>query len=965
VKFSFQLLKSWRFTLLLSIVSVASFAFGAGPTDSAPVSAELDANGQPPRLLSAFFGLDDSLPFGANRLCLGAWEKDGMPVVLSHTIDAETLQAEDFRVFTRAGGQRTPLCVTLRPSLDAGEKRTVLLIGEFGDAANDPPVRVLVVDDLKSDGTVGEQVNFRGAETQVIPLEDGPTLVWAAIVPQKIWSQSGRGSSCPTNTQQVVRVTWAGGVKLPSGEEPGDTERALYRVTLTHPDGSRNEVTPASLADLGDNDNNHFLCLDTSVPATAVAFPAGHLVDPNGDLNPDSQIAVIGAAEIQADLHIAPDNTEKVDTEKDDIAHGEAESKATPASDADDRPVRFYDIKLPLPAATINGDVEQAAGRNAYFGDLHVHTTYSFDAFAFGTMATPDDAYRYARGEAIRHPGGFDLQLRKPLDFYAVTDHAMFLGLANESADTRTAFSKYPHIEYMHDLNAPENRLNSATQRRQAFGSFLADNLFGIDEGDVDGGLVNDIIASAWADIVAAAKRHNEPGKFTTLVGYEYTSSGSDRGNLHRNVIFRGADRLPEIPFSRFNDINPEALWDWMDDLREQGIESLAIPHNSNGSNGQMFKLVDWAGDPMDDEYAAKRLRNEPLIEITQIKGTSETHPMLSDNDEWAGFEIMPYRIATTIHSEKKGSYAREALINGLAFEDKGVRNPYKFGFIGSSDTHTGATPDEESNYVGKLGLLDAAGTQRGSVPLPVDQVQPEATNQETIDGRIYVKGANQTWSAAGLAGVWAEENTRDAIYDALRRKETFATSGSRIRVRLFGGYGFDEGMLRSKDAVNRAYAEGVSMGADLLGNGANVPSFLAWATQDVSSVALQRLQIIKGWTVDGEHNEIVYDVACADGGAPDPESHRCPDNGASVDITDCSVTPRVGDPELKTVWSDPDFDPSVQAFYYVRVLENPTCRWSTWDAVRAGVAPRPNLNATIQERAWSSPIWYVPSQEK
>jgi hypothetical protein len=242
--------------------------------------------------------------------------------------------------------------------------------------------------------------------------------------------------------------------------------------------------------------------------------------------------------------------------------------------------------------------------------------------------------------------------------------------------------------------------------------------------------------------------------------------------------------------------------------------------------------------------------------------------------------------------------------------------------------------------------------------------VPPGAPNTETIEGRTYVTSANPTWSAAGLAGVWAEENTRGAIYDAFRRKETFATSGPRIRVRLFGGYGFDDAILKGVDGVKRAYTEGVAMGADLLGEGNDVPRFFAWAVRDANSAALQRLQIVKGWTVDGDHHERVYDVACSDGLVPDPKSHRCPDNGARVDITDCSVTPRVGAPELKTVWSDPDFDASVRAFYYVRVLENPTCRWSTWDAIRAGVAPRPNLPATIQERAWSSPIWYIPDSE-
>jgi hypothetical protein len=263
---------------------------------SAAAPAMLAANGKQGQLLSAFFGLDNSLPFGANRLCPGAAGKDGMPVVLSHTIDAETLRPEAFRVTTTAGAESTPRCVTLRPALDPGELRTVLMIGEFGDAANDPPTKVVVVDDLLSDGTTGERVNFRGAETSVIPLAAGPTLVWAEIVSEQVWSQAGRGSACPANSEQVVRVTWAGGVRLPNGEEPGDAERALYRVTVTHSDGSSDQVMPAALADLGDNDNNHLLCLDTAVPATAVAFPAGYLVDPNGDLNPDSQIDVSAPA---------------------------------------------------------------------------------------------------------------------------------------------------------------------------------------------------------------------------------------------------------------------------------------------------------------------------------------------------------------------------------------------------------------------------------------------------------------------------------------------------------------------------------------------------------------------------------------------------------------------------------------------------------------------------------------------
>ena len=259
---------------------------------TAPVHAALDAIGQPARLLSAFFGLDNGLAFGANRICLGASGQDGMPIVLSHTIDSETLQPEDFRVFTRSGAERTPFCVTLRPATDTGEHRTVLLIGEFGDAANDPPMKVLVVDDLLSDGMTGDPVNFRGTETHVTPLDAGPALVLAEVMPKDEWSIKTRGTTCPANIQQIVRVTWAGGVRLPNGDELGDEERGLYRVTVERRDGSNNEIVPVALADLEDRDNNHLLCLDTSDPVVSVSVPAGHLVDPNRDLNPDTLIAV-------------------------------------------------------------------------------------------------------------------------------------------------------------------------------------------------------------------------------------------------------------------------------------------------------------------------------------------------------------------------------------------------------------------------------------------------------------------------------------------------------------------------------------------------------------------------------------------------------------------------------------------------------------------------------------------------
>ncbi len=605
--------------------------------------------------------------------------------------------------------------------------------------------------------------------------------------------------------------------------------------------------------------------------------------------------------------------------------------------------------------------------RNAYFGDLHVHTVYSFDAFAFGTTVTPHDAYRYARGEAIPHPAGFELKLREPLDFYAVTDHAMFLGLARAAGDTSTEFSKLPPAVPLNDLNDPDNMgLLSFERRIQSFATFLPGVLGGLLDGSIDPEMVVEITKQAWRDTIEAADLANDPGHFTTFVAYEYTTSSDDMGNLHRNVIFRDSDRVPAVPFSRFHSRNPEDLWDWMDGLRAQGIESLAIPHNSNGSNGQMFKLADWAGDPFDDDYSRQRLRNEPLVEITQVKGTSDTHPSLSDNDEWADFEIMPYRVASMLPSQADGSYVRQALRRGLAFDERGAINPFEFGLIGSSDTHVGASSEDESNFFCKLGVLDSTAELRGSVPLQgwqkwLTRIARGELLRE-IEGRDYLgSAATITYGASGLAAVWAEENTREAIYEAFRRRETFATSGPRMTVRFFAGYELDSSMFDSADAIGRAYDDGVAMGGTLAGQGGRAPRFLVQAVRDANSAPLQRLQVIKGWAAGGETFERVYDVACSDGAAVDADSHRCPDNGASVDLDDCSISADVGSGVLQAVWTDPDFDPSQRAFYYARVLENPTCRWSTWDALRAGVVPRPDVAKTIQERAWSSPIWYDP----
>ena len=610
------------------------------------------------------------------------------------------------------------------------------------------------------------------------------------------------------------------------------------------------------------------------------------------------------------------------------------------------------------------------ADRNAYFGDLHVHTTLSFDASAFGTTASPADAYRYAQGEAIKHPGGFEVQLAQPLDFYAVTDHGVLLGLINQAADTSTPVSQYDFAQPYNNINdSVDGGLLDLAKRSKVFSNFVSDVVANLLDGTIDSAVVNDASNAAWIQTVEAADEAYKPGTFTTFAGYEFTSSTEEREALHRNVIFRGTARLPAVPFSRFNSMNPEGLWDWMDGLRQQNIESLAIPHNSNGSNGAMFMFTDWAGNAIDQEYADQRLRNEPLVEITQVKGTSDTHPLLSKNDEWADFEIFPLRTSTSFNSDPPGSYVRNAWQRGLSMEEKDGANPYKFGAIGSSDTHTGAASLQEDNYFGKIGSFDSTAEKRGSIPasfLYGTLVKLTANEMvEEVDGENYLDFSGyKYWGASGIAGVWAEENTREAIYDALRRKETFATSGTRIKVRFFASYAFNNAPLNNPELVRDAYQNGTTMGSTLQADGNHQPTFLTWAVADPNTAQLQRIQIIKGWLKNGQHQEQVYDVACSDGLTVDPQTHRCPDNGAQVDLADCSTTANVGAGELKTLWQDPNFIAGQEAFYYVRVLENPVCRWSTWDALRAGKAPRSDLPVTIQERAWSSPIWYSATDQ-
>ncbi len=576
--------------------------------------------------------------------------------------------------------------------------------------------------------------------------------------------------------------------------------------------------------------------------------------------------------------------------------------------------------------------------KNAYFGDLHIHTRFSFDAFIFKTRNSPDDAYRYAKGEQIMHAAGYPIKLKgPPLDFMAVTDHAEYMGIVQEMDDPKHPLGKLPLSE---KLRSPIHRVSLTVFRSVGEGLVT-----GVPNPEI---YKLDIIRSTWQRVIESADRHYQPGKFTTLYGYEFTSSPGF--TFHRNVIFR-SDKAPDLPFSALMSTNPEDLWQWLDKKRAEGIMALAIPHNSNLSDGNAFDYAqeNWSGDPFDSTYAEQRMRNEPLVEITQVKGTSDTHPLLSPNDEWADFEINQHSKLDSI----SGSYVREAYLTGLTLQETKGFNPYRFGLIGSSDTHNAGAGYCEFSFFGKIGVFDGTPQRRGSVP----RQNRKAWDTYVADPR-YAK-----WGASGLAGVWAEENTRDSIFRALRRKETFATSGPRIRVRLFAGYDYESSLIESTALVTTAYQKGVPMGSDLKANGNRRPRFLAWAVRDPNGGRLQRLQMIKGWFKDGKAHEQVFDIACSDGRKPDVKTHRCPNNGATVDLEDCSFSTDKGDTELRTLWDDPTFTAGQRAIYYLRVLENPTCRWSTWDALRAKVPPNPRLKKTIQERAWSSPIWYIPER--
>ena len=591
--------------------------------------------------------------------------------------------------------------------------------------------------------------------------------------------------------------------------------------------------------------------------------------------------------------------------------------------------------------------------RNVYFGDLHIHTRNSFDAYIFNVRTTPDDAYKFGMGEGIKHPAGYELKLEGPaLDFMAVTDHAAYLGHLPEMDKEGTELSKLDMAKAMFSSDP-----DKIVEAFSLIGGAVRDGT------KMDGVYDPKIIGNVWKATVDAAEKYNKPGKFTTFAAYEYTATRVTRGegggfaggNLHRNVVFKGS--APDMPFGTLESTNPEDLWTWMDGQREAGNDALSIPHNSNVSDGEMFKMETYNGQPLTKAYADKRMRNEPIAEITQVKGTSETHPSLSPNDEWADFGIYEYLLSSQTKSKTAtGDYIRQAYGNGLLLEGEGKGNPFHFGLIGSTDTHVAGGSFDEKFFWSKIGIVDGTPEARGSIP-PDGKKSWEGV---TVDPRAASWFSR--WGASGYAAVWAEENTREALFDAMRRKETYATTGTRMKLRFFGGFGFDEAMLDDPEMVSKAYKNGVPMGGDLIGTNDAAPGFIVWAMRDAMSAPLQRIQIIKVWVDGGKVNEKVFDVACSDGGTVDAATNRCPDNGAKVDLSDCSISSDKGAPELKTFWRDPEHKAGQRASYYVRVLENPVCRWSTWDALRAGVPPNPALQKTIQERAWSSPIWYMPS---
>jgi hypothetical protein len=456
-----------------------------------------------------------------------------------------------------------------------------------------------------------------------------------------------------------------------------------------------------------------------------------------------------------------------------------------------------------------------------------------------------------------------------------------------------------------------------------------------------------DIAGTVWKKNNDSADAANEPGKFTAFCSYEWTSTPDNR-NMHRNVFFRDCAKVPELPFSSLESTDPSELWSWMDGQRKAGNELIGISHNANLSDGHMFPIdVDQKGRPIDAAWAASRDRNERLTEIKQIKGQSETHPLLSPTDEFASYEILNYLLGFPAGRWPTipGSFVRQALKDGITMQSVRGYNPYKTGIVGGSDSHNTAVPYRQENFFGGHGLNDG-------------------NPKERMSGHVFAGMDVRFENPAGLTGVWAEENTRASLFDAMWRKETFGTSGPHLKLRFFGGWEFGADVAAQKDFVKTGYAKGVPMGADLPPPKGKAPTFVVWAVKDPTSGNLDRIQIVKGWTNSGQSFEKVFDVAWAGDRKLGAITGKVPPIGSTVDIAKASYTNSIGSVELKTTWTDPEFDPALDAFYYARVLEIPTPRWTTIQAKELGIAPPEVVPATVQERAWSSPIWYTPTAD-
>ncbi|MEJ8574266.1 DUF3604 domain-containing protein [Microbaculum marinum] len=586
---------------------------------------------------------------------------------------------------------------------------------------------------------------------------------------------------------------------------------------------------------------------------------------------------------------------------------------------------------------------QEPADRKAYFGETHVHTSWSFDAYIFGNHVTgPADAYKYAKGEPIKHPLGYDIQITTPLDWMGVTDHSEYAGVVRLSNDPESPISKL--------AIAKELQVHDAADIQRIY-LWLGTSM--IEEKPIAALVQPEVSDTVWQANNKAADEANEPGKFTAFCSYEWTST-PDYRNMHRNVFFKDCAKVPARPFSSLESQTPSDLWAWMDEQRKAGIDLLAISHNANVSGGLMFPTeVDFQGRPIDKAWAEARDRNERLTEIKQIKGASETHPLLSPNDEFANYEILNFLLGNPEDAfiTIGGSFVRQALKDGIAMQQAKGYNPFKTGIVGGSDSHNTGVPYRQENFYGGHARLDG-------------------TMKERMAGHNFTGLDVRLENPAGLTGLWADENTRASLFEAMQRKETFATSGPRMQLRFFGGWNFDGGMLRNDDWVKLAYSSAVPMGADLPAppavtrSGESVPRFVVWALKDPSAANLDRIQIVKGWSKDGQSFEKVYDVVWSGDREPDVFG-KVPAIQSTVDLVSATYDDTTGKTELIGYWSDPDFDPSLDAFYYARALAIPTPRWTTIQARELGVPPPEMVPATVQERAWSSPIWYTPTADE